>query len=296
MRYIYIVLMILFCSSCSYCYLDNIDKVERTDFDPLELKPDLELTKLRFDLIRQTQIKREKNILMEEEETVTKDMPYHSIGFYLGNGLFFDLRRNLSLCVTDLFGLEDRDFIIRITDDTTRIGRAADYIYRNDSLQYTRANKKRLKYRYHIQRKNEEIAIYNALRHKKPDNYYRFGDSLFEWRNRRRTLKTIKKQADSSYIVLDRKFKRLMKCKMRNDTVELSWDISLVYSDGGRCIEVYKKYFNDERRYWSIIHSDNELLVYDKTGIGYRFVFHDNCIDYYDGKKFILRYELIDME
>ena len=82
--------------------------MEKLPLEPLELTPGYDLFMIRMDLIR------------ERESTgnaaagpVTRDAPYHRLGFHLGNGLFFDLNENLCLLVPDLYGINvDEDFEI----------------------------------------------------------------------------------------------------------------------------------------------------------------------------------------
>ncbi len=69
----------------------NVEKMQCTAFEPLQLQPMEDLLQLRIDLIRQTTTERVNDSLSE-----TQNVPYHTLGFYLGNGLYYDLHHNLS--------------------------------------------------------------------------------------------------------------------------------------------------------------------------------------------------------
>ena len=77
-----------------------IEKTDRLSLRPLCLIPDYDIYDIRIDLIRQMN---EPGINDSAEEA--EAVPYHPVGFYLGNGLFIDLNDNLSLLVPKLFNI-----------------------------------------------------------------------------------------------------------------------------------------------------------------------------------------------
>ncbi len=76
--------------------------MDRRPFDSPTLKPALEATELRIDLLRQTD-----ETQVNDTVTETENRPYHPLGFDLGNNLFFDLNGNLSLRVDGLLGIRN---------------------------------------------------------------------------------------------------------------------------------------------------------------------------------------------
>lgn len=69
----------------------DVEQMRCMAFEPLQLQHKEDLLQLRFDLIRQTTTERINDSLSEMQ-----DVPCHRIGFYLGNGLYYDLDHNLS--------------------------------------------------------------------------------------------------------------------------------------------------------------------------------------------------------
>jgi len=76
--------------------------------EKLQLKSGVELSNLRIDLYRNTQSTTSTNS-EGDTETETTIMSYHPIGFYICRGVFYDVNRNLSLVIPDLFGIKSKD-------------------------------------------------------------------------------------------------------------------------------------------------------------------------------------------
>jgi hypothetical protein len=76
--------------------------------EKLQLKSGVELSNLRIDLYRNTQSTTSTNS-DGTTETETTIMAYHPIGFYICRGVFYDINRNLSLVIPDLFGIKPND-------------------------------------------------------------------------------------------------------------------------------------------------------------------------------------------
>ena len=91
-----------FLSTCATLNKSTINSLHREKLIGPFLQPDFELYDLRIDLIRNTTTE-EVNDSTETE----KEMPYHRLGFNLGNGLYYDLNENLCLRLTDLFNIDD---------------------------------------------------------------------------------------------------------------------------------------------------------------------------------------------
>ncbi len=97
-RFIFILIISIIFTACVHqYYMSAVSGMEKTDFQESELYPSYEFFNLRIDVIRQVK----KN----EETGETQLESYNSVGFYLGNGLFYDLNRNLSFSVLDMLGV-----------------------------------------------------------------------------------------------------------------------------------------------------------------------------------------------
>ncbi|MFA8298561.1 MAG: hypothetical protein ACEPOV_00180 [Hyphomicrobiales bacterium] len=292
MRHLFtIILLALCCVSCSNLILKEIQTTKRIEFEPLYVRPDIDLSNLRIDIIRQTETETSENVLTGEEETETKDVPYCFMGFDLGNGLFYDLNENLSFRVLDLFGLDGAEYTIRELPDKNTIRKAWDYIYRNDTLYHKKARKDKLWYSHHIKRKDNEIEFYESKRRKRPNYTFVFADSAFLRKKRNRIINEIKMEEQDHKYTKERWLARDFVYEASNDTVNLDNDFRLVYSKKDQSIKIYKGYL--KYHVMTIIRSENEILFYDCYNEGYRMVYHHNFIDLYHGKFFEKRYQLI---
>ena len=109
MRYKYLLLLLFIIYGCAPLKKTIIENTERLYFQPLVLIPDYDIYDIRIDIIRQTD---EKEV--DESTTKTEEVPYHPVGFYLGNGLFVDLNDNISLLVPKLLNVDsNEDFVIK---------------------------------------------------------------------------------------------------------------------------------------------------------------------------------------
>jgi len=87
--------------SCSALRKADIPVRERTQFAELQLEPRADIFYYRLDIIRQ-----QRSEYVNDSTSNTVDVEYHTMGFDLGNGLFFDLHDNLGI---DLFQLLEVD-------------------------------------------------------------------------------------------------------------------------------------------------------------------------------------------
>lgn len=94
MKYKSLSLLLLIICGCTTLNKTIIENTDRSIFQPLVLIPDYDICNIRIDLIRQTNKEQ-----VNDSATEAEKIPYHPVGFYLGNGLFLDLNDNLSLLV-----------------------------------------------------------------------------------------------------------------------------------------------------------------------------------------------------
>jgi len=104
------ILFILF-SSCASLPKEMLPKEdEYVKIDPLEVRPAIEPLLIRAD------IQRQQECTTNGSQTTCTSVPYHFMGVYLGNGIFLDYHRNLSLDIGLLLGLDKiNDYTIKET-------------------------------------------------------------------------------------------------------------------------------------------------------------------------------------
>ena len=77
--------------------------MKKTSFHNMELSPGQEHNELRIDVIRQV-----TETYVDGTTTYYEDVPYHSVGLDLSNGLFYDMNGNLSFRLDYLSSVEGR--------------------------------------------------------------------------------------------------------------------------------------------------------------------------------------------
>jgi len=101
---------LLFFSSCIFISIpkpipfEEITSFNSNSLDDLELKLATETSNLRIDIIRQTETEEDC-----EGDSETVNIPYHPLGFDLGNGLFFDFNNNLSFRIDEFLNIDKLD-------------------------------------------------------------------------------------------------------------------------------------------------------------------------------------------
>lgn len=96
-----LALLVLILPGCATLDKTALNELQRVPFEPLLLQPSFDVYDIRLDIIRA------KDAVTLSDSTITEeDQTYRTLGFYLGNGLFYDLNRNLSLLIPDLYQID----------------------------------------------------------------------------------------------------------------------------------------------------------------------------------------------
>ncbi|NET34777.1 MAG: hypothetical protein F6K19_22585 [Cyanothece sp. SIO1E1] len=99
-----LIFSLLFLAFYSPFDAESPSKSKAATFQQLELNVAYELEELRVDVIR-----KESTSSDPDGNSTTEDVPYHPLGFDLGNGLFYDLNGNLALRLKHLFDLDGQE-------------------------------------------------------------------------------------------------------------------------------------------------------------------------------------------
>ena len=120
----------LLLSACASLDRNLLDDANREMLHPASLSMDYDVYFLRIDLIRNTTTTADPSAV---GATRTENVPYHYLGFDLGNGLFYDANRNLCL---DIMRLPEfagqKNFAF--TKQYPRFGGGTVRYYRQDNL------------------------------------------------------------------------------------------------------------------------------------------------------------------
>ena len=263
--------------------ISEINGLNNVKFEPLFIQPDLELYDFRIDIIRQT-IEKQVN----DSTTETKEIPYHKLGFNLGNGLFYDLNDNLSLRIDYLLNLDTKgDFKIEKSFTKKRwnkIYSSHDGVFR---IEYT--NKKKSYTRFEIKILNDSLSMYYK-------NKYRYSikkdDSTLVYMNSKRIIDKVQKKEENYYY---QKFKkRVDEYKYIDRDIILDNKYKINLNQSGDILEIRrigKK--NDYPRY-KIIRNEEKIFIFNDKYFGKKIVMNKDRFTLYRNDKVIYEFKIIE--
>ncbi|MBN1950821.1 MAG: hypothetical protein JW801_06430 [Bacteroidales bacterium] len=251
--------------------ITEIKELQQTTLDPLNLKPSMELFDLRIDIIRQTETTR-----VDDSTTEQQDVPYHPLGFDLGNGLFYDLNDNLCLRIDYLMDLNNhktwklkRNFVRKPRNGTL-------YSFRNDTLtfEYDGLFRKR-KFDKHVERVGDSLSFYYGKR-----ELFSIweDDSSMYYGNSRRVWDEIKTEFEGSYYV---------PWGRRRDTylivdqeIILDNKYRVLRNEDGTCIEILRIGRRQDYLRFTMIRDGRSIYIYNESFYGMKLELGDQSLKY----------------
>lgn len=285
MKQILLLILIILFSSCSYWYLGDLENIEKVELNELRLEPGYEINKLRIDIIRNTY---EKEI--DDSTKENKNMPYHPLGFDLGNGLFYDLNGNLCLRIDYLLGFSpENNFEIKKITSPDKWKREEIFSYYQDSLQKIYPPRKKEHYQYYRKEYKDSIAV---MYRKRFDYALVNRDSMYLYKGKRYNRDVIYKMDENIYAV-NWKSKR-HKYMLNDNKIKLKYDYLVELSEDYKSIKIKKQGIKKSWTIYTLEKTQNQLYIYNKKNMGIRIEFDENKICMYSGTTLITTYELIN--
>ena len=176
--------------------ISEIKDLSKIEFESLFIQPDIEPYDFRIDIVRQTTDEQ-----VNDSTTETEDVPYHLLGFNLGNGLFYDLNDNLSLRIDYLLNIDTKnDFEIEKVYSKSKWNRK----FKNNEGNFTIESKRKKKIYDKLQVKyfNDSLSI--SFRNK-----HRYSivtvDSLTKYMSTKRVIDKIQKKYKNFYYQIHKR-------------------------------------------------------------------------------------------
>lgn len=265
-------------SGCATLDKAALRDLERVPFEPLSLQPSFDIYEMRIDIEREKKMERAPDSTYSEEEE-----SYQTLGFYLGNGLFFDLNRNLSLLVPDLLGVGTADqFVIRELDRVA----FSEKVYRRepDFFNIERVGLFSWVYRTRLESTDSSLVVNRGLLRKYTlswtDNTLRIRALIFSIR--------ILPQPDGFYVpqlIFRRNFFQ------HGQVIELENFYRIV--NDSNSIVIYKRAWHGGfRPIHTMIRSDYDVYIFDRRQRGYRLAYVGNELIVFQNRREIKRYVL----
>jgi hypothetical protein len=272
------VMALLVSGSCATLDVGEIRNLEKVAFDPVTLQPAWEANNLRIDLIRQT----------EGDSTGSEDVPYHPMGFDLGNGLFYDLNKNLSFRLGYLSGFSpDEDFEIYRINKPARNGKVTVYRFHHDSLTTGNARRKKARYIYHLEENGDSISYMRKGRMK-----YAIVDtdtSLIYSGKRRKRDAIYKLDANQFYL---NKRKKRNHFQLSGNDLLLGKEYVVSSTNDNLRLEIRKQRKRRGRALYVVERDMNNVFFYKKDFSGMKFERRGNSLAVYRNSVLLANYEL----
>jgi len=272
--------------SCSVSSLNvaEIQTLQKKPFDPPYLEPDYELNKLRIDIIRQT-YQHEVN----DSTTETEDVPYHILGFNLGNGMFYDLNDNLSFRIDKLIDFDaNQDFTLGKLN-LYKPKWSVIYKNTNDSVTYKFIRKRNTNYRNHLIRYGDSIARF----YKDHFSYaIKSTDSSIMKLSKTRVTDEIRKISKNHYV--SSYWKRIPdEFIIENGEINLDNWYRIKFSHDMKTMEIISSGKKKDVILYKIEKGKNSLYVYTPMKYyGKKIVFKTNGLTWINNETYLNEYRL----
>ncbi len=252
-------------------------------FEPFILQPTYDLLMLRQDVIRQ-----ETTVMISDDMTDTEEVPYHVLGFRLGNGLFIDLNDNIGIDLLTLMSISrDANYeVIKYSNISLRNGRR--YVRKDDRLCTQRiisGDQRRMrctdlvKKGHRVQQLRNQRVLHTISR---KDN------TLASLNDRLRIKDQILKINDRNFEEGARRRKR--NYQLRGRKVDLPRHIVSISRDKTE-IKIWKKRGKRQRLAFTMMKNKDGFFIYNRQGRGMQIVVQEErCVVYRNRN---LLYELV---
>lgn len=271
-------------SSCSTLKMPDINHLKKERFDTLKLVPSWQPNELRIDIIRQTY---QENVT--DSTTETANTPYHPLGFELGNGLFYDLNKNLCLRVDYLLDFsKDEDYELHEITQPEKNKGLTIYRYLQDSLSVQYSPRKKIQYCYHKINYPDSIAFFYK-------NLLQFilvaSDSTLSFSGKKRKYDVIHK-IDSTQFYLNKK-KWNQNYKIQNNEIFLENDYIIKRSNHREKIEIIMPLRKRKNNILYTMEKDTSTIYfYDSNNFGLSIQKKENSILIYRNQTLYRKYEI----
>jgi hypothetical protein len=276
--------IIILLNSCAALNLPEIQNLERTEFEVLRLKPIEEPNDLRIDIIRQTYVQN-----VNDSTQKTELMPYHPLGFDLGNGLYYDLNKNLSIRIDYLLNLTSGDnFTIKEIINPKKAKGTITYDFNGDTLTMKSDRRDKEYLRYIKSSHGDSITYLNKSR---LDYSIIKTDTSIAYRGKRGIMDVIYKSSDNQFYIRQRKRQEIF--QITSNEIKLGDYYLIKLSEDNKRLVIARQGKTGTKTFYTIDKSIDKLFIYDDKYRGIEIENKENYINVYINGNFMHRYEKI---
>ena len=276
-----VVSVIFIFSACSTpLSLLDINNLNKVEFEPLFISSACELLDLRIDIIRQTY-----EYQVNDSTNETKKVPYHKLGFNLGNGLFYDLNDNLSIRIDYLLDIDTKNnFEIEKSYEWPKWNRI---VSNNGGIYHAQYPNRNREYDIlKIDRFNDSLSISYKER-------FRYAiiqdDTSLTYLNRKKIIDKIQKKEENFYYQSRRK--GADEFRLIENEVILKNKYKLLLNQGRKTIEINRIGKNTDIPGFKIIRDENTIFIYNRKYYGKKIVLEKGGFKLYHNESFGYEYK-----
>jgi hypothetical protein len=273
-----IAIPIFLISGCTTLDIQAINGSEPGKFHDLSLSPSYESNSLRIDILRQTYTESYGD--SSGANSMTLDVPYHPMGFDLGNGLFFDLNKNLSFRIDSLLPVENPyNFSIDIANFHGTGGRLVNYRMKNDSLQVSYPPRNKMHFRYVVSGSHDSLNFH----FKGQRDFSIVQDANSEtYRNRKHKVMLSFEPSTGNYLLIHKNRKKIYSSSANGIQLEKYYIIRM---NGDHTVIEVRNGRGSHKVIYSIINNDHGIFVYNRNFQGLNIRPVKKGIELYHNKK-----------
>jgi hypothetical protein len=274
-----LIISIVFLNSCATLNQNEIKTAPHKLIEEQQLLPMLDYFGERLDILRnKTEVRGGAN------SEGTEDMPYHDAGFYLGNGLFYDLNGNL--CMLPLYPFFDlkNDFVIHKKYKSSVINSSYSII-KTDSLVSIKADNKIGFTKNYEVKVNDSLIIFVKGKLmkmellKKPSGSFYYKRALAnEDIHKTKNGFSIKKLLSKDYYTV------------KGNEISLADQVKVKYREN--MIEVYQNGWSKPLLKYQILVNENSMIIYDTKYRGFKLEKQGEVLKVYKNQKIKVVYEM----
>jgi hypothetical protein len=280
------LLSLIFFTGCTTLDISEIQGLQRENFNPLRFTPTYEANDLRIDIIRQTITDTYSDSSGAHSET--RNVPYQTMGFDLGNGLFFDLNKNLSLRLDTILGISDPgDFTIDVANYHGTGRRSVEYRMKNDSLTVSYPPRNKEHFRYAASGSPDSLVF--KYRGRRPFVISRDGKDE-NYRNGRRIVSISLQPSTGDYFLVHKNRKKTYQRSGNELYLEKYYRVRL--NDDRTVLEIGRGRGN-HRLILSMIKSGDSIYIFDKRFRGLKIRKGINSTELYRNNKLITEFSTV---
>jgi len=276
-KIVFLLFAALFIHSCATLDVNEIENLKKESFEPFTLKPDVDVNRLRMDILRQ------KNDEMSTVDSITEtvNVRYHPFGFELGNDLFFDLNDNFGIRIDELFNVEDKYFEVELFTRPKKNKGIYRQQFLNDTIKKKTPFARKQRYEFHKEQSGDTLKV---LRKKRVLFFVIDQDTAFIYKQKWATKDVLYKADDNSYY-LNRNRKQFT-YKLSGDTLYFGKHYMLVQTNSNKAIELRWRRRRRSDLLYRIEKGNDRIFIYDRFFRGTKleikgdtlFEYHNNYL------------------